>query len=87
MVSQQHASIVLTSPEPAILVHSRAAIVLQGKPLHQCKRRTDITMQCLLAFLPVILLQNGSGVTNAQQLQAQQMCALHTAPAPPHQHT
>ena len=36
MVSQRRAHVVLTSSEPAILVHSRAAIMLQGKPSHQC---------------------------------------------------
>ena len=35
MISQQHAKIVLTSSKPAILVYSRVAIVLQGKPSHQ----------------------------------------------------
>ena len=32
MVSQQQVNHVLTSSEPAILVYSRAAIVLQGRP-------------------------------------------------------
>ena len=35
MPSQQHANNVLTSIEPAILVYSRAAIVLQGEASHQ----------------------------------------------------
>ena len=39
MASQQHTNAVLTSIEPAILVYSRAAVVLQGEGITSVRRQ------------------------------------------------
>ena len=88
MVSQQHASNVLTSSEPAIFVHSRAAIVLQGKSSHQCNWRTNITMQCRTA--PGVLASHLTSEL-AAELPTRNSCrpnrCAHRTLHLPHHHT